>query len=171
VTLTDLLTGATTDVFTAVDGEYDFSGLAAGTYTIAMVTPSASPGATNLGALYNAAGILIAYEGLNSSGHVVPAAGTASVNEVSDLVLGAGAGYQAEWYDFGELVYPASLISKQMFIGNGYPEFLPPIAMTPPPDWQPASEPGLLVMLGGGLVALSRYTWCARRRRWGLRAG
>jgi hypothetical protein len=165
VALTNVATGATTDVFTNVDGSYAFAGLAAGTYTIAMLTPCSSPGTTNLGGLYNASGICLAFDGLDQFGRPVAAAGIASVNEVSDITL-AGAGYKAEWYDFGELVYPVALISKQELIGGGYMEQLPPAVVPPPPDWSSAPEPGLLAMtLGTGLLMAGRFAWRTRRAR------
>jgi hypothetical protein len=164
VSLTNVITGASTDVYTNLDGSYEFTGLAAGTYTIAMVTPVTSPGAANLGALYDASGDPIAFEGLDENGHSVAAAGTASVNKISDLTLGAG--YEAEWYSFGELVYPIALISKREFIGEGYMQFLPPTAVPVPPTWSPMTpEPGFLAMtLGAGLLMAWRFARPGRRQ-------
>ena len=51
-----MLTGATTDVFTNVDGAYAFAGWLSGTYTIAMLTPCSSPEHDQPGGLYEPSG-------------------------------------------------------------------------------------------------------------------
>jgi hypothetical protein len=166
VSLTNVGTGASTDVLTAADGSYAFTGLAAGTYTIAMLTPCSSCEKANLGVLYDASGDLVAYAGFDEHGYSVVAAGIASMNKVSDVILGAG--YKAEWYDFGELVYPVALISKQQFIGGGYMEHLPIGVIPPAPDWGPVTpEPSFLAMALGaaGLATVARFAGRGRRRR------
>ena len=166
VSLTNVTTGISTYVFTNMDGSYAFTGLAAGTYTIAMLTPCCSPGATNLGELCDAGGNCIAYEGLDVNGHTVPAAGTALVSECANITLGAG--YTAEWYDFGELVFPVALMSKQELIGGGYQQHLPPTVVPLPPNWSTPAvpEPAMLAMaISAGVLTLGRLTWRARRAR------
>ena len=164
VSLTNILTSTSVDVYTAMDGSYEFTGLAAGTYTIEMVTPSSSPEVANLGVLCDSSGVCIAYNGLDAKGNVVPAAGAASLNMVSDITLGPG--YTAKWYDFGQLVFPVDLFSKRLLIGGGNLEQLPPTVIPPPPVWgPPVPEPSVLAMtFGAGLLAtFARFA--PRRRR------
>ena len=120
-----------------------------------MTTPVSVPGATTLGILLDAAGKIEVQPRLQC----VREAGCRRGRGVGEHVLEhrLGHGLLGRLYNFGELVYPASLASKLQFIGNGDAQNLPPgsIPLTSGMEWA-APEPSMWAMsVAAGLVA-----WC-----------
>jgi hypothetical protein len=91
---------------TSADGSYSFTGLAAGKYTITLLTPSSKPGKIGIGILEDGHGNTVSAGVGRVSG----------ASAVADIVLKDD--YQGVNYDFAQLVYPANLISKRMLLNT-----------------------------------------------------
>jgi hypothetical protein len=128
-------------VVTAYDGTYTFSNLTAGDYALTLLTPSDRPGQPSVGTLVDSAGYSVA----SGAG---TAAGTVSGQDgITSIQIGDGnTAVQGVNYDFPQLTYPTSLISKRMLI-NTNPGIHNTTPVTPIPTPPPVPEPGSLAML------------------------
>ncbi|MEN6452600.1 MAG: SdrD B-like domain-containing protein [Thermoguttaceae bacterium] len=125
VQLTSVLTGDKSYATTASDGAYIFENVATGTYTLTLLTPSSEPESPVRGILH--AGDVVA-----------PKSDWGQVSGLDSFVnIGMDTGYVGENYDFPQLVYPSSLLSKRMLLNED-----PGIHHT-----TPAPEPGTLTLL------------------------
>ncbi len=125
------------------DGSFKFTGLPAGTYTLAMLTPSSAPGQDVLGVVQNKSGNIVAAN-----------AGTVTTDMFSNIILGDG--YTGINYAFAEASYPISLISKRMML-NSDPGYARPQIV------QEVPEPSSLLLLA--IVGLALGMCLARRGR------
>ena len=141
ITASDNTTVAT--VVTDSNGKYLFTGLAADTYTITLLTPSSQPDAPTLGTLLDSGGNVITA----GSGFV---AGPTSITSIEMPDGGFGVNY-----DFGQLMYPSELVSKRMLL-NVSPGVYHTSAIP-----VPVPEPGTLVLLAMvGLPLAGFVRWC-----------
>jgi hypothetical protein len=143
------LTNSTTVVTTVTDynGAYSFKNLAAGDYTVTLLTPSTQPGTPAVGTITDAGGAAVS-TGLGAASGQTSIAGI----QLND-------GYTGVNYDFGQLVYPTNVISKRMLTNNN-----PGVPHTPdgPTPGPPIPEPGTLALLVIAGLSVSGF---ARRRR------
>jgi len=130
-------------VYSKKDGSYSFSSLAAGVYSIAMLTPCVAPGTDTKGQIRDKDG-------------VVDAARTSQVQVAQDLFsnIDLPAGYTGSNYNFAELVYPIDAVGKRMLLLGDDPGG--PIHTTP--------EPGTLVLLAIAGACFGGLTWRRCRR-------
>jgi len=120
-------------VLTGRDGSYSFTGLAAGQYTITLLTLSEQPETPSVGEILSAQGV-----------QVLTGLGTASVpNLITSVELSGGD--TAVNYDFPQLIYPTQLLSKRMLLNTD-----PGVPHTPTPT--PVPEPSSLLLCLIGLV-------------------
>ncbi len=126
--------------YTGQDGFYHFDNLSAGLYSIAMLTPCSMPGQDQRGTLRDKNGTI----DVARTNQVVVQQDLFSNIDLLDSYTGTN-------YNFAELVYPISLISKRMLVdGNGT------IHTTP--------EPGSLMLLAiAGLFFGGLTTWRCRK--------
>lgn len=133
--------GMTTLAYSNKDGSYSFSSLTAGVYSLTMLTECVAPGTDTKGQI------------LDKAGKVDTArtnAVDASVHDVfSNIQLPAA--YTGVNFNFAELVYPISLVSKRMLIGDD-----PGVIHTVP-------EPGAFALLAIAGACFGGLAW--RRRR------
>ena len=144
VTLSMVGSDTVISMYTGTDGSYTFTDLPSGTYTIALVLSDSDPGTNTLGTL------------LDSSGEVVETGqGTVGTDQFTGIVLGSG--YSGENYNFSQLSYPASLVTKRLLttIDPGMHH----INVTP----SPVPEPGTVTLLAIAGLCLGGALW--RRRR------
>ena len=139
---TDVVVTTTTDM----QGAYSFTNLAADNYTINLLTPSVAPGQPSVGTLTDLNGTVSAGPGVVSS-----------QTSIADIQLADGS--TANDYDFGQLAYPASLISKRLLL-NTDPGIQHTTAAPNPPV---VPEPGTLALLV--VAGLSGGGFLVRRRR------
>jgi hypothetical protein len=136
-------------VLSGHDGSYSFAGLAAGKYTLTMVTPTNHPGQDS--------GQSRAI--LDASGQLVNLTDTVGQNAYVGIALGDG--YTGTNFNFAELTYPGVLISKAMLLGSS-----PPVIHTN--DVVPAipvPEPNALVLLTVVGLYYSAMGWRRYRKR------
>jgi hypothetical protein len=146
VSLTQTSTGTVLTTTTASDGSYSFDGLEAGDYTVRLLTPSVEPESPSIGII------------TNSSGVVSVGSGTvASTSAISAIHLDAGD--DAEDYDFPQLQYPTSLLSKRMLLDSN-----PGVQHTTPSDPKPVPEPGSLALLAVAGLSLGATSLKKRRK-------
>jgi hypothetical protein len=132
--------------YTKSDGYYTFSGLTAGSYSVAVLTPSPkTPWSATVGTLYDSAGNQVVSADAGE-------AGTAAITAIS-----FSDGYQGIGYNFGNTAYPLAAISKRLLIGTLPPHIIPP----PTPPTPPVPEPGSLALV---MVAAAIGLVFARRR-------
>jgi hypothetical protein len=125
-----------TMAYTKVDGSYTFSGLAAGTYSVTMLTPCNQPGKCDtVGVLVDPAG-------------TVCAPGTVTEDHFTGIVMDAGD--TGTNYNFSEAVFPVAAYSKRLLIDDGG------IIHTVP-------EPGSLLLLAVGGLILGGFGFARRR--------
>jgi hypothetical protein len=91
-------------VYTGYDGSYTFSGLAAGDYTVTLLTPSSKPEQPVVGTLADGNG-----------NNVVTGTGTVSGQD-SITAIHLVDGYTGSNYNFPQGAYPYGLLSKRHFI-------------------------------------------------------
>ena len=131
------------------DGSYSFDGLATGTYSISLLTPSSKPGQDSgeWRTVTNDAAVVS-----------VGTAGTIAQSAYNDITLGSGdAGTN---FNFAELAYPGDLISKAMFLMSS-PAILHTSNVVTPTA---IPEPGSLVLLAITGLALGGLYWRRCRR-------
>jgi hypothetical protein len=133
-----------TVAYSKQDGSYTFSGLAAGTYSVTMLTPNCQPGKEDT------AGVLH-----GAVGDVLPSAAGAEDHFTGIVVASGDPGTN---YNFSELVYPVAAYSKRLLIGDGG------VIHTVPETTVP--EPGPLMLLATGGLILGGF----RLARWRPRA-
>ena len=123
--------------YTGSDGAYTFSNLAAGSYTVTLLTPSSDPEQPSVGTLTDASGNTVS----TGTGAIVGLDSIADI-QLSDGDTGAN-------YDFPQLTYPYQLLSKRMLLNT-----TPGVTNTtpiPPPIVVP--EPGsFMLLLVAGLL-------------------
>jgi hypothetical protein len=134
VQLTKSGSTATSTYTTDKNGDYSFSGLAAGTYTVTLLTTSNTGGTTSAGTLDGASDTK-ALEYTASISNII-------ISNTSDVGTN---------YDFAQYAYPVSLISKRLLMGDG--------GFT---NTNPVPEPGTLALLGIGFASILGYA--TRRR-------
>jgi hypothetical protein len=152
ITLTDV--GSSTpfaSVLSSQNGSYSFTGLAAGTYTLAMTTATNHPGQDSGSA----------HAILDSSGQLVSLTDTVEQNAYANIAMGDGD--TGTNFNFAELTYPGVLISKAMFLSNS-----PPVQHTddvvPATPTNPVPEPNALVLLAVVGLFLAGIGWRRSRK-------
>jgi hypothetical protein len=140
VQLTSETTGKTVSVQTAKNGSYSFQGLAAGNYTVTLLTPSTEPESPSIGTITNASNVTTVGSG------VLVGTETIAAIQLNDAD-------EAKSYDFPQLKYPTQLFSKRMLIDGDSGSNHTPDA--PPPPVVP--EPSSLVLLAVASLALIRF--------------
>jgi hypothetical protein len=125
--------------YTGSDGSYTFSNLAAGNYTVTLLTPGSDPEQPTVGTLTDASGNTV------STG-----AGTISgMDSITDVQLSDGD--TGANYDFPQLTYPYQLLSKRMLLNS-----TPGVANTtpiPPPIVVPEPSSFVLLVVAGLLLS------------------
>ncbi len=139
-------------VLSSQDGSYSFAGLAAGTYTLAMATPTNHPGQDS--------GQSRAV--LDANGQSVLLTDTVEQNAYTGVTLEDGD--VGTNFNFAELTYPGVLISKAMLLTSSAPilhtgDVIPdlPTVLVP--------EPGSLVLLAVLGLFLAGARWRRRKTR------
>ncbi|MEN6406907.1 MAG: SdrD B-like domain-containing protein [Thermoguttaceae bacterium] len=131
-------------LYTGTDGSYKFTDLPVGIYTVSLILSDSDSGTNSLGTL------------LDSSGSVVSTGrGTVGTDTFTGIDLESG--YSGENYNFSQLSYPASLVTKRL-LTNINPG-LHHITVTP----SPVPEPGTMALLVVGGLCIGGMAW--RRRR------
>jgi hypothetical protein len=148
VSLTSASTNTVLIATSDKNGVYTFKSLPADDYTITLMTPSTVPGAANTGTLTDTSGTFV-FSGLGV------AVGTGSIADVQ-----LQDGYVGTGYDFGQLVYPTSLISKRMLLNQD--SGVAHTSDTPAPPIPPVPEPGTFALLVVAGLCFTGFRW--RRR-------
>jgi hypothetical protein len=144
VSLIETNTNTEVTVVTDAAGNYSFTGLAAGDYTITLLTPSDQPEFATLGTITDA-----------SNNAVTSGLGTVSgTNQVTSVHLDLGS--TAVNYDFPQSSYPTSLYSKRSLLNTSPGSYHTTDGPSPVP------EPSTLVLLA---IAGMSFTAFSRRRR------
>ncbi len=149
--IVSLMSASTSTVLIATtdqNGAYTFTNLPADDYTVTLMTPSSVPGPANVGTLTDAGGSPV-FTGLGV------AVGT---NSIANIQLGDG--YTGATYDFGQLVYPTSLISKRMLLNQN--PGVPHTPDAPPPPIPPVPEPGTIALLAVAGICFTGFRWQRR---------
>jgi hypothetical protein len=122
------------ETYTDGKGQYTFTGLAAGTYTLKNTVPSFVGNTANIGEIYDAAGISM----LGNLG--APNSALAQISEIS-----LNEGYQAFGYNFGNDQYPLQLYSKYLLVADPNNNIKPAVVAVVP---EPALAVSLLALAG-----------------------
>jgi hypothetical protein len=140
VRLTVESTGETVSVQTAKDGSYSFEGLAAGNYTLTLITPSTEPESPSVGLVTTSSNVTTVGTGI-----------VVGTDKIATIQLAEGDKAQA--YDFPQLKYPTQLFSKRMLVDGDSGSKHTPDEPTPPV----VPEPGTLVLLAMTGFAIVRF--------------
>jgi hypothetical protein len=130
--LTLTTSDSTVSTRSSASGGYSFSDLSPGTYAIALSIADSNPGTITVGTITDAEG-----------NTVTTGRGVAGIDTITDIVLEDN--YTGVNYDFGQLSYPLSLISKRLLLNTdtGLTHTSTGGGNNPPP----VPEPGTLVLL------------------------